>query len=153
MCDIYHFPEDKVACEYLAYLNQKKFPINTPPTLEILEGFENECLKVLVMNKNGKNKGPIIYNSLNLPQNTTYNETYTTEDDEDGDLNSYYGEGDQRTVRSQQVKRVASPNDKDVVNKKRIGESNSDISVINSPANTLSKGKLSVYISKMSHLL
>ena len=146
MCDIYHFPEDKVACEYLAYLNQKRIPINRSPTMEILESFENECLKVLVSNKNKKQKGPIIYNSLNLPQHTTYKETYTEDDDEDGDLDGYYGANEKTPVRSKQAKREASPNDKDVANKKRLGEPNSDISVYDSPVNTHYKGKFYGYI-------
>ena len=141
MCDIYHFPEDKVACEYLAYLRDKKIPINRSPTIEILESFENECLKVLALNKNEKPNGPIIYNSLNLPQSTTYKETYTSDDDEDGDLTGYYGASDKTPVRSKQAKREASPDEKEVANKKRMGEPNSDISGYNSPANTLYKGK------------
>ena len=60
MCDIYHVPEEKIACEYLAYLNQKKIPINQSPTLEILEGFETETLKALVSSKNEKQNGPIV---------------------------------------------------------------------------------------------
>ena len=141
MCDIYHFPEDKVACEYLAYLNQKKIPINRSPTIEILEGFENECLKVLVLKKNEKQKGPIIYNSLNLPQPTTYRET-SEDDDDDGDLNSYYGASDRIPARSKQAKREASPNEKEFANKKRLGKPDSDTSGCNSPANNLYKGKL-----------
>jgi hypothetical protein len=114
--------------------------------MEILESFENECLKVLVSNKNKKQKGPIIYNSLNLPQHTTYKETYTEDDDEDGDLDGYYGANEKTPVRSKQAKREASPNDNDVANKKRLGEPNSDMSVYDSPVNTHYKGKFYGYI-------
>ena len=87
MCDIYDLKEDKVSCEYLAYLNQKKYVINQSPTIEILEGFENDSLKPLSLKSKEKSSGPKIYNSTTLHQHPSFKES-NYEDEEDEDDNS-----------------------------------------------------------------
>ena len=140
MCDIYQFPEEKVACEYLAYLNQKRYPINQTPTIEILEGFENESLKLLAGKKNKKATGPVVYNSLTLPQHPSYEGTGCDgdDDDDDGGLSGYYGTSNKTPVRSTQVKRQVSPEVNTLANKKRIGGHNLDSPVTFSPTSTSS---------------
>ena len=143
MCDIYHFPEEKVACEYLAYLNQKKYPINLSPTIEILEGFENEALKHLSSKKHEKHNGQIIYNSLTLPKHPSNKDSnYEAEDDEDGELSSYYGAGDNTPVRLRQSKRQFSPDTKTIGNKKRIGDLDKDNTDSYTPTSNENNGQL-----------
>ena len=132
MCDIYRFPEEKIACEYLAYLNQKKYPISQPPTVDILEGFENESLKSLAAKRHEKSAGPVIYNSMTIHQ---------AEDDDDGGLSSYYGDSNKTPVRSKQVKRQVSPDDDTITNKKRIGGQDIDSPLPFSPSLSAGKGR------------
>ena len=131
MCDIYHFSEEKVACEYLAYLSHKKYPINQTPSIEILEGFENESLKLLAGKKRDKTIGPVVYNSSTLPQHSPYKGTScdVDDDDDDGGLTGYYGTSNKTPVHSRQVKRQVSPDSNTIGNKKRIGGHD-----LNSPA-------------------
>ena len=133
--------EEKVACEYLAYLNQKKYPINQSPTLEILEGFENEILKLLASKKNEKLTGPIVYNSSTLPQFLSNAERNTFDDeDEDGDLSSFYGATENKPDRSRQTKREFSPDSKEFSVKKKLGGISQEISSSDSPNTSIIKG-------------
>ena len=140
LCDIYQTPEEKVACEYLAYLNQKKYPITQSPTIEILDGFETEILKFLAAKKNEKTHGPIVYNSTTLPlliSRTEGNEI--DNEDEEGDLSSFYGASDKNSDSSKSIKREFSPDGKIFSAKKRIGGSNQENF---SPNTSLGKGNL-----------
>ena len=145
MCDIYQTPEDKVACEYLAYLNQKKYPINQSPTIAILEGFENEILKPLASKKNEKQTGPVVYNSSTLPQFLPSAENTTLDDeDEDGDLSSYYGGTEKKPDRSRQTKREFSPDGKEFSSKKKLGGSSQEVSLSDNHDTSITKGTSSV---------
>ena len=142
LCDIYQFPEEKIACEYLAYLNHKKYPINQAPNLEILDGFENEALKLLAAKKNEKLVGPIVYNSSTISQFISRTEQNGLDDeDEDGDLSSFYGANDNKPAKSNSIKREFSPDGKQYSAKKRIGEINSETLSLNSPNTSIIKGK------------
>ena len=140
LCDIYQTPEEKVACEYLAYLNQKKYPITQSPTIEILDGFETEILKFLAAKKNEKTHGPIVYNSTTLPLLISRTEGNEIDDeDEDGDLSSFYGASDKKSDSSKSIKREFSPDGKIFSAKKRIGGSNQENF---SPNTSLVKGNV-----------
>ena len=140
LCDIYQTPEEKVACEYLAYLNQKKYPITQSPTIEILDSFENEILKFLTAKKNEKTHGPIVYDSTTLPQLIARTERNELDDeDEDGDLSSFYGASDKKSDTSKSIKREFSPDGKIFSAKKRIGGNNQENF---SPNTSLIKGNL-----------
>ena len=131
-----------MACEYLAYLNQKKYPINQSPTIEILEGFENEALKHLVAKKNEKSTGPIVYNSSTISQYISRTEENNLDDEEeDGDISSFYGTNDKKADKLKSVKREFSPDGKDYSAKKRIGGINKENLSSNSPNISIIKGK------------
>ena len=47
LCLVHRVDEDKISCEYLAYLSRKKLPITMAPTNEILEDFDLDLAKHL----------------------------------------------------------------------------------------------------------
>ena len=91
------------------------------PTIVILEGFENEALKVISASgkKSDKAFGPIVYNSSTLPKHFYSEGAEYDPDDDDGELSGYYGESKATPVRSKQVKRQISPDNDSFTNRKR----------------------------------
>jgi len=59
LCDDYQTSEEKIAFEYLVYLNLKKSPINQSPTIELLKKFEDEMLKILPVKKYKRSPRPM----------------------------------------------------------------------------------------------
>ena len=118
---MYQVDENKISCEYLAYLNQKKYPMTQAPTIEILDGFENEVLKLLLASgkKNDKVFGQIVYNSSTLPKHFHSEGAEYDPDDDDGELSGYYGESKATPVRSKQIKRQISPDNDSFTSRKR----------------------------------
>ena len=98
--------------------------INQSPTIEILEGFENDALKPLSLKSKEKSSGPKIYNSTTLHQHPSFKESnYEDEEDEDGDLSNYYGTST-TPARPKPKKREFSPEALEDTNKKRLTANN-----------------------------
>ena len=98
--------------------------INQSPTIEILEGFENDALKPLSLKSKEKSSGPKIYNSTTLHQHPSFKESnYEDEEDEDGDLSNYYGTST-TPARPKPKKREFSPETLEDTNKKRLTSDN-----------------------------
>ena len=143
---MYQVDENKISCEYLAYLNQKKYPLSEAPSIEILEGFENEALKVISASgkKSDRTFCQIVYNSSTLPKHFHSEGAEYDPDDDEGELSGYYGENKATPIRSKQVKRQVSPDNDPLSSRKRFigAELDSPSSIPFSPNSlSYSKGK------------
>ena len=120
--------------------------INQSPTIEILEGFENDSLKPLSLKSKEKSSGPKIYNSTTLHQHPSFKESnYEDEEDEDGDLSNYYGSSTTPS-RPKPKKREFSPENLENTNKKRLTADNLSYS----PTTTKPYGGNSILIQSFS---
>ena len=116
------------------------------PTIEILEGFENEALKVISASgkKSDRTFGQIVYNSSTLPKHFHSEGAEYDPDDDEGELSGYYGENKATPIRSKQVKRQVSPANDPLSGRKRFigAELDSPSSIPFSPNSlSYSKGK------------
>lgn len=86
LCDIYGIDETKLSCEYLAFASRKKLDASSGPTMDILDAFDQESLKMFGSKKADKTGGGKTYDSSTLPVNDD-----DEEEDDGGDALSYYG--------------------------------------------------------------
>ena len=116
LCGLHGLDEEKVSCEYLAFLSRKKLPITRAPDLDLLEDFDRDLARQMPAKEEQK---ALITKATGV--------AFVDDDDDEGEEEdgamSFYSSGAAGTPTANRKKRpLSSPPEESV--KKRLSSSN-----------------------------
>jgi len=116
LCGLHGLDEDKISCEYLAFLSRKKLPITREPDLALLEDFDRDLAQQLPKKAEQKS---VVSKAVG---GTFLNDNDMDEDMEDGEdgAMSYYSSGTPQANRKKRP--LSSPPEESA--KKRVSSTN-----------------------------